>query len=190
MVIDRGVLLDSMPKKIENAKILLLDCDLQVKNPEMDVQAQVNSPDQLKEFAQSDREELDKMIEKVISSGANVVICQKGVDDYIQHELSMQKIMVIRRVAKFDIEQLSTATGASILTSIDSINKESVGIAGKVIEEKSKEGSLTYFRDCENSLAVCILLNASTSHILDEIRRAVTDGLGDVLNCYKENTDC
>ena len=188
MVLPNPVLLDSMPKKIENAKILLADFDLQIKNPEMDVQAQVSSPDQLKQFATSDKEDLDKMIDKIVKSGANVVICQKGIDDYIQQKLASRRIMAIRRLAKYDMDHLALATNGLLCVNIDQVSQATLGTAGLVEEEKNKEGSLIYVRNCPNKKAVCILLCGTTSHVLDEIRRAVTDSLGDVMDCYINKT--
>ena len=186
MVLPNPVLLESMPKKVKNAKILLADFDLEVKNPEMDVQAQVSSPEQLKEFATSDKTDLDKMVNKIIESGANVVICQKGIDDYVQQKLAENNIMAIRRLAKYDMDHLALATNGILSPDINQVNKNTLGTAGIVEEEKNKEGSLIYVRDCPNKKAVCILLCGTTSHVLDEIRRAVTDSLGDVINCYTD----
>ncbi len=184
MVLPNPVLLDSMPKRVENAKILLADFDLQIKSPEMDVQARVSSPDQLKEFAESDKKELDKMISKIVSSEANVVICQKGIDDYVQQKLADNNIMAIRRIAKYDMDHLTLATNGKLCSGIDQVKGNVCGSAGIVEEEKNKEGSLIYVRNCPNKKAVCILLCGTTSHVLDEIRRAVTDSLGDVIECY------
>lgn len=186
MVIDRPVLLDSMPKELKNPKILILDFDLQIKNPEIDVVAQVNSPGQMKEFAVADTTELEGMATKIIDSKANVVICQKGIDDQIQHMLADKGIMAMRHTSKFDIEHIAEATGAQIISSVEGINKDVLGTSGLIEEKKDKEGSLVYIRDCKNSKSKCILLHATTSHVLDEVRRAVTDALGDVFYCYKE----
>lgn len=186
MVIDKPVLLDSMPKKIDNPKILLLDFDLQIKNPEMDVSAQVSNPEQMKQFAESDSKELKKMASKIIESGANVLICQKGIDDEIQHILADKNVMAMRHTSKFDIEHIAEATGSKIISKVEDINSSVLGTAGLIEEEKNKEGSLVFIRECKNSKSRCILLHATTSHVLDEVRRAVTDALGDVYNCYKE----
>jgi len=187
MVLPNPVLLESMPKKVKNAKILLADFDLQIKNPEMDVQAQVSSPDQLREFAERDKADLDEMINKIINTKASVVICQKGIDDYVQQKLAENNIMAIRRLAKYDMDHLALATNGVLCSGIDQISEKILGNAGLVEEEKNKEGSLIYVRDCPNKKAICILLCGTTSHVLDEIRRAVTDSLGDVIDCYIEN---
>ncbi len=188
MVLPNPVLLEAMPKKIKNAKILLVDFDLQIKNPEMDVQAQVTSPEQLKEFVKSDKTDLDIMVQKIFNSGAKVVICQKGIDDYVQQKFADLDIMAIRRIAKLDMDHLVLATGGKLCSNIDQVNKNVLGKAGSIEEEKNKEGSLLYIRDCPNKQAVCILLCSTTSHVLDEVRRAVTDGIGDVFECYLSKT--
>ncbi|KKL70773.1 hypothetical protein LCGC14_2101590, partial [marine sediment metagenome] len=187
MVLPNPVLMEGMPKKVKHAKILLADFDLQVKNPEMDIQAQVTTPEQLRQFTNSDRDDLDLMMEKIKSSGANVIICQKGIDDYIQQRLVEEGIMAIRRIAKQDMDHLALATNGVLCSGIDQISEKILGNAGLVEEEKNKEGSLIYVRDCPNKKAICILLCGTTSHVLDEIRRAVTDSLGDVIDCYIEN---
>lgn len=186
MLLPNPVLQDSMPKRIENALILLADFELQIKNPEMDVTAQVTTPAQLRDFAESDKIELGRMAKIIIKSGANVVICQKGIDDYIQQMLSDAGIMAIRRIAKLDMDHMAVSTGGKLCSNIDQVNKSILGKAGLVEEEKNKEGSYIYFRECPNKNAVCILLCGTISHVLDEIRRAVTDALGDVFNVYNE----
>ena len=188
MVLPNPVLQDSMPKRIEHAKVLLADFDLQIKNPEMDIQARVTNPIQLKEFVASDKKDLDEMVDKIIKSKANVVVCQKGMDDYVQQRLSDEKIMAIRRIAKLDMDHLAIATGGKLCSSIDQVKESVLGKAGLVEEEKNKEGSYTYFRECPNKNAVCLLLCGTTDHVLDEIRRAVTDALGDVFNVYEDKT--
>lgn len=186
MVIDRPVLLDSMPKEIKNPKILLVDFDLEIKSPEMDVIAKVSTPEEMKQFTNSDTSDLQAMSKNIILSGANVVICQKGIDDRVQHMLADEGIMAIRRANKFDVEHIAEATGAKVVSSIENVNIKALGMAGLIKEEKTKDGSLVYIRDCKNTKSRCILLHATTSHVLDEVRRAVTDALGDVYNCYKE----
>ena len=186
MVIDRPVLLDSMPKKVINPKILLLDFELEIKKPEMDITAQVSSPEEMNKFADSDTNELKKMALKIIASGANVVIAQKGMADDIQHMLAEKNIMAMRRTAKPDIEHIAEATNAKIASKIEDVDQSILGTCESIEEDKQKEGSLVFIRGCKNSKSRCLLLHATTIHVLDELRRAVTDALGDVFSCYNE----
>ncbi len=186
MVIDRPVLLDSMPKKLDNPKILMLDVDLQIKKPEMDVSAQVSSPEEMRQFAEADTKDLKEMAKMIFDVGANVVICQKGMDDEVQHLLAEKNIMAMRHTAKLDVEHIAEATGATVISKVGDLKPKVLGTCGSIEEEKNKDGSLVYIRDCKNSKSRCLLLHATTSHVLDELRRAVTDALGDVFSCYKE----
>lgn len=178
MVINNPILLDSMPKKLKNPKIALIESELQVKNPEMDVQATVSNPTQLRDFAKSDKEELNEMVKKIIDSKANVVLCQKGIDDYVQSQLAKNNIMAMRRVAKFDMEHIAKATNGRIVSSLEDIK---LGTCDLI-----EENELIYIRGCPNNDVVCILLTATTSHVLDEVRRAVTDAIGDVFSAINQ----
>ena len=128
---------------------------------------------------------LRTMVDKVIKSEANVVICQKGIDDLAQHYLSKNKIYAARRVKKSDMEMLAKATGGRIVSSLDDLSKDDLGSAGIVEEVKVGDEDMTYVRECKNPKAVTLLVRGGTQHVVDEIERAVKDAVGDVIASLK-----
>ena len=179
-----GILLDKervhsgMPKIIKNAKIILLNAALEVKKTEVDAKIQITSPTQLQEFLNEEEHMLKSMVEKIQQSGANVVICQKGIDDLPQHYLAKAGIFAVRRAKKSDIEKLSKATGARIVTNIQDLSKSDLGKAAIVEEKKIANDEMTYVTGCENAKAISILVRGSTEHVVDEIERNLNDALG------------
>lgn len=187
----QGILLDKeranseMPKKIHSAKILLIDIPLEIKGPETEAKISVSTPEQLESFLQSEEKYLKNMTEKIISSGANVVFCQKGIDDIAQYYLAKAGVFACRRIPKSDLEKLSRATGGKIISNLSDIDEVFLGKA-ELVEEVSKgSDTVTYVKGCKNPKAVTIVLRGGTSHVLDEIERAVKDGLGDVVTAVK-----
>ncbi len=187
----QGIVLDKerahpgMPKLVKNAKIALIDAALEIKSTEIDAKIQINDPSQLQTFVDQEEKMLKDMSDKIIKSGANVVFCQKGVDDLVQYFLAKAGVYVARRVKKSDMEQLSRATGARILGKISEINKEDLGQAGSVEEIKTGDEELTYVRECKNPKAVTIFLKGGTQHVVAEVERAVKDALGDLAAALK-----
>jgi len=184
IVLDKEIANDSMPKNIQNAKIALVDFPLELKSPETEARISVSSPEQLQSFIDSEERFLKDLTEKLIKSGANVIFCQKGIDDVAQYYLAKAGIMACRRVSKNDMEKLSRATGGKIVSSISEL-EGNFGKAGIVEEIKRGSDGMIYVRNCENPKAVTILVKGSTSHIVEEIERAVKDGLGDVIAAVK-----
>jgi len=188
IVLDKERVHPDMPRKVENAKIALLDCALEIKTPETDTKVNINSPDQLQSFLEQEEKMLKGMVEKVKSSGANVVICQKGIDDVAQYYLAKEGILAARRVKKSDMEKLAKATTGKIVSNLNELAENDLGSA-KLVEEvkegKGEEGMI-YVRDCPNPKALTILIRGGTEHVVDEVERAVKDGLGDVAAALKE----
>ena len=178
IVVDKEVVNSSMPKKVTGAKILLLDSALEVKETEIDAKIQITDPNQLQGFIDQEEKMLKNLVEKIKAIGANVVFCQKGIDDYIQHLLAKNNILAARRVKRSDLEQISLATGAKIVSAIDSDVK--LGHAGVVEEEQVAEDNMIYIRDCKNPKAVTILVRGGSEHIIDEIKRVLEDAIGDL----------
>ena len=187
----RGIVLDKeransdMPKKIENPRILLIDMPLELKNTEKEANISVSTPEQLENFIQSEERYLKIMTDKIIASGANVIFCQKGIDDIAQYYLAKAGIFALRRIPRADMEKLARATGAKIISNLSDIAENIWGKAEIVEEMKRGEDSVTYVRGCSNPRAVTIVLRGSSTHVLDEIERAVKDGLGDVVAAIK-----
>jgi chaperonin GroEL (HSP60 family) len=186
-----GIVLDSeranaeMPSKIEGARILLTDFALELRNPEAEAKISVSTPEQLQSFISSEEDYLRKMTEKIIASEANVVFCQKGIDDVAQYYLAKAKILACRRVAKSDMEKIARATSGKIISNLNDLSKEQLGRAEIVEEAKKGDEALTYIRGCSNPRAVTIVVRGGTSHVIDEVERAIKDGLGDVISSVR-----
>lgn len=180
IVIDKERVHSEMPRSLKNAKILLLDAALEVKSTETDAQIRITSPDQLQAFLSQEEKMLKEMVSYVIKSGANALFCQKGIDDIGQHFLAKAGILAVRRVKKSDMEKLSRATGAKVVSDVKSISAKDLGSAGAIEEKKLAGEAMTFVRDCKNAKAVTILVRGGTEHVTDEIERAVQDALGDL----------
>lgn len=177
MVIDKERVHTNMPKKVTDAKILLLNEALEIKKTEVDAEISIKSPDQLQLFLDQEEQMIHDMVTKVINCGANVVFVQKGIDDIAQHYLAKAGIYAARRVKKSDMEKLARATGAKILTSLKEINDSDLGKAGLVEEKKIGDEAMTYVTECHNPKAVSIILRGGTEHVADEAERALHDAL-------------
>ena len=174
-----------MPGVVNDAKIALIDFPLELKNPEIDTKVSISSPEQLQSFINQEEEAIKNMIEKVKMSGANVVFCQKGIDDFAQYLLSKERIYACRRVAKSDMEKMSKATGGKIVSNLNELSSLELGNAQVVEEVKHGEDVLTYIKGCQNPKALTILIRGGTDHVIDEVERAIKDGLGDVISSLK-----
>ncbi len=186
IVIDKERVSVDMPQKIENARILLLDSALEIKNPETDTKVSVSSPEQLQGFIEQEERMLKEMTEKVKASDANVLFCQKGIDDVAQYYLAKSGIYACRRVAKSDMEKLARATQGKIISNVNEISQEQLGQAAEIEEIRKGDDIFTYVKGCQNPKAVTILIHGGTEHVLDEMERAVKDGLGDVAASLRE----
>lgn len=180
VVLDKEKVSYDMPSSVQNSKIALIDFPLEIKNPEIDTKISVTSPEQLHSFVSEEERSIKEMIEKVKLSGANVIFCQKGIDDFAQYLLAKEKIYACRRVARSDMEKISKATGGKIISNLDELNPFELGNAELVEEVRHGDDVLTYIRGCENPKALTILVHGGTEHVIEEVKRAVRDGLGDV----------
>jgi thermosome len=180
IVLSKERLSQEMPQRIQNAKIVLLDTPLEVKNLGNETRISITSPEQLQSFINREEEEIKKMIEQLRKVNANVVICQKGIDDIAQFYLSKLGIYAIRRVEKSDMQKLAKATGGKIITSLKELTERELGFANLVEETKEGEEAYTYIKGCKNPKAITIMIRGGTEHVIDEIERAIKDALGDV----------
>jgi len=176
---------NSEMEKIKEAKILMIDSPLELKNPETETKISVSTPEQLESFLHAEENYLKDLTNKIISSGANVVFCQKGIDDVAQYYLAKAKIFACRRIPRSDMEKLARATGGKIISNLADLRIEDFGMAEIVEEIKKGEDSMIYVRGCKNPKAVTIVIRGGTSHVLDEIERAIKDGLGDVASAVR-----
>ncbi len=181
IVLNKGRANKEMPSLILGARILLVDFPIEVRSPELDTKVSISSPEQLDAFIRSEEIFLKEMVEKISQTGANVVFCQKGIDDLAQYYLAKKGIFACRRVNKSDMEKLARATSGKIVSNLNDISSEQLGKAGEVKEVEQGEDSLIYVQKCENPKAVTLILKGGTPHLVDEIERAVKDGIGDVM---------
>ena len=165
-----------MPKKISGAKILLLDKGLELSKTEIDAKINITSPDQIQAFLDNEHEMLKEMADKIIASGANVVLCQKGIDDIIQHYLAKNGIAAVRRIKKSDMEKLARATGAQVTTSLEDVEKY-LGTAELAEEKAISDDNMIFVTGCTNPKAVSIIIRGGTEMIVDEADRAIHDAL-------------
>jgi len=185
IVIDKEVVHPGMPKVVKNAKIALLDAALEIKETETDAEIRITSPEQMQAFIEQEQKMLKDMVKKIVASGANVVLCQKGIDDLAQHYLAKEGILACRRVKRSDMEALAKATGGRIVTNLDDLTSEDLGFA-KVVEEKKIAGeAMTFIRECKDPKAVTILVRGSTEHVVDEVDRSVEDAVGAVASALE-----
>jgi thermosome len=177
IILDKEVVSPGMPKIARNAKILLLQSALEIEKTEFDAKLQITSPGQIQQFLDEEERMLRTMVEKVVNSGANVLVCQKGIDDMAQHFLSKANVMAVRRVKKSDLEKLSKATGGMIFTNLDDVTEEKLGFAGLVEERKLMNDSWIFVEECKDPKSVVILIRGGTGLIIDEADRAIHDAL-------------
>jgi len=177
MIIDKERVHTNMPELVKDAKILLLNEAIELKDTEIDAEISITSPDQLQLFLDQEEAMIKATVEKVIKSGASVVFVQKGVDDMAQHFLAKAGLLVVRRVKKSDMEKLARATGASLISNFDEISESDLGYAALVEEKKISGDAMIFVTGCENPKSVSILLRGGTDHVIDSIETALEDSL-------------
>ena len=177
IILDKERVHEGMPKHVHNAKIALVNAALEIKKTEVDARIQIQDPSQLQAFLDEEETMLKKMVEKVKKSGANVLVCQKGIDDIAQHFLAKEGIYAVRRAKKSDMDKLGKATGAKIVANLDDLTSKDLGMAGAVEEQKIGDDRMTFVVDCKNPKAVSILIRGSTEHVVDELDRGIHDAL-------------
>ncbi|MGA0331985.1 MAG: thermosome subunit alpha [Candidatus Poseidoniaceae archaeon] len=187
-----GILLDKervhagMPRSINDAKIALVNSAVEVKKTEVDAKIQITDPNQLASFLAEEENYIRGLVDKITASGANVLVCQKGIDELAQHYLSKAGVFAIRRAKKSDMEALSKATGGRIVTNMDDLSAEDLGQAARVEERKIGESDMTFITGCPEAKSVSVLLRGGTEHVVDEIRRAFDDAVGVVSVAWED----
>lgn len=184
IVIDKEKTHSAMPTKVKQAKILLLNTPLEVRDTEIDAKISITTPSQMQEFLTMEETMIQDLITKIKQTGANVVFCQKGIDDLAQFYLAKSNILAARRVKQSDMESLAKATGGSIVNNLDGITLEDLG-KGTVEEVIVGEDAMIYVKDCPNPQIVTILVRGSTEHVVAEAKRALEDAIGDVSAALK-----
>ncbi len=180
IVLDKEVVHSGMPKSVENAKIALVDAAMEIKSPETDTKVQISDPDQLQAFLDQEDLILRRMVETVKKAGANVVVCQKGIDDIAQHYLAKEGVLAVRRAKKSDMDALAKATGAKVVSRISDLTAADLGKAKLVSEKKIAGDSMVFVEGCKNPKSVSLLVRGGSEHVVDEAERAVKDAIGAV----------
>jgi thermosome len=187
LIIDKEAVHPGMPKKVEKAKIALLDCPLEIEKTEFSAEIRIRDPLQMKAFLDQENKMLKEMVDKIKASGANVVFCQKGIDDMAQHFLAKEEILAARRVKQSDMEKLARATGGKIITDLDDLKTQDLGEAGIAEERKIGEDKMIFVEKCKHPRSVAILIRAGLERMIDEAERAMTDALSVVSDVIENN---
>jgi len=177
IVLDKEVVHGGMPKRVEKAKIALINSALEIEKTEFDAKININSPDQMKMFLEEENRMLKSMVDKIISSGANVAICQKGIDDVAQHYLAKSNVLAVRRVKESDMTKLSRATGARMVNNLEDLGSKDLGAADLVEERKVETDKWVFIEGCKHPKAVTILIRGGSQRVVDEAERSVHDAL-------------
>jgi len=177
IVLDKEVVHGGMPKRVEKAKIALINSALEIEKTEFDAKININSPDQMKMFLEEENKMLKNMVDKIISSGANVAICQKGIDDVAQHYLAKSNVLTVRRVKESDMTKLSRATGARMVNNLEDLGSKDLGSADLVEERKVETDKWVFIEGCKHPKAVTILIRGGSQRVVDEAERSIHDAL-------------
>ena len=177
LVIDKEAVHADMPKLVRDAKIGLLNAAMEIEKTEFDAKIHIESPDEMQAYLNQEEDMLRGMVQKVKDAGINVLLCQKGIDDMVQHFLSREGILAARRLKKSDMEALARATGAKVVTNVDQLNADDAGYAATVEEKKIGDDKLIFVEGCRNPKAVSILIRGGTERIVDEADRSLHDAL-------------
>src|SRR5918912_781389 len=177
VVLDKEVVHGAMPKRVENAKIALLNAALEIEKTEMSAEIRISDPHQMQMFLEEENRMLKSMVDKISASGANVLLCQKGIDDLAQHYLAKTGILSVRRAKESDMNNLAKATGGRVLSNIDEISTADLGHAKLVEERKVETDKWVFVEGCKNPKAVSILVRGGSQRVVDEAERSVHDAI-------------
>jgi thermosome len=187
VILDKEVVHPGMPRKKENAKIVLLDLALEIEKTEMSAEIRIRDPNQMKAFLDQEDNILKDMVTKIKASGADIVFCQKGVDDMVQHYLAKEGIMAARRIKESDMEKLARATGGRVTSNLDDLKAADLGFAGLVEERKIGDDKMIFVEKCKDPHSVAILIRAGLERMVDEAERAMIDALSVVSDVTENN---
>lgn len=181
-----GIVLDhkrchpNMPKRVTAPKIALIDSAIEIKGLDMDARVNITDPAQMQAFVSSEADMIEKMISKITESGANIIICSKNIHDAAIHFLAKAGVMALKRINREDLERISKATGSRIVTDLDELTKEDIGIAGLVEEKYLGNTDMTFIKECKDAKSITILVRGSTEQVTSEVKRAIEDAIGDI----------
>ena len=182
IIVDKEVVHPGMPKQVKSAKIALLDAALEIEKTEISAEIRINDPTQMKAFLDEETHMMKEMVDKIKKAGANVVLCQKGIDDTTQSFLAKEGILAVRRIKKSDMEKLGRATGGKIVTNLDDLKASDLGAAGLVEERKIGDDKMVFIEECKDPRSVSVLIRAGLERLVDEAERALKDALSVVID--------
>ena len=186
IILDKERVHSGMPRSVANAKIALVNSAIEVKKTEVAAKIQITDPNMLSQFLDEEEQFLRSLVDKIVESGANTVICQKGIDDLAQHYMAKSGIFAIRRAKKSDMEALSKATGGRIVNNLDDLSPADLGSASKVEERKIGDSDMVFVEGCPQAKSVSVLLRGGTEHVVDEVKRAFEDAIGVVAVAHED----
>lgn len=187
IIVDKEVVHPGMPKAVKNAKIALLDCALEIEKTEISAEIRINDPTQMKAFLDEETKMMKEMVDKIKAAKANVVLCQKGIDDTTQHFLAKEGILGVRRIKKSDMDKLARATGGKVVTNLVDLKESDLGLAGLVEERKLGDDKMVFIEGCKNPRSVSILIRAGLERVVDEAERSLNDSLSVVADVVTKN---
>jgi thermosome len=187
IIVDKEIVHPGMPRKKENAKIALIDSALEIEKTEMSAEIRIRDPSQMKAFLDQENDMLQKMATQIKAAGADIVFCQKGIDDMVQHYLAKAGIMAARRVKESDMQKLARATGGKVASNLDDLKAADLGLAGHVEERKIGDDKMIFVEKCKDPHSVAILIRAGLERMVDEAERAMTDALSVVSDVVENN---
>ena len=177
IILDKEIVHSGMPTKVEEAKIILVNAALEVEKTEMSAEIRISDPTQMQQFLEEENKMLKSMVDKIHSIGANVLICQKGIDDISQHYLSKHGVLAVRRVKESDMTKLAKATGGRISTNLDDISADDLGSAEIVQQKKVESDKWVFIEGCKNPRSVTVLIRGGSQRVVDEVDRSLHDAL-------------
>jgi thermosome len=186
VVLDKEIVHPDMPKLVRNPKIALLDAGLEIEKTEFDAKLNIESPEQMRAFMEQEEKMLKDMVEKIAATGANVVLCQKGIDDLAQHFLARKGIVAVRRIKKSDMDKLAKATGGRVVSRVDELSAADLGTAELLEERRVGEDKMVFIEGCKNPKSVSILIHGGTQRIVDEAERSFKDAINVVKDILVE----
>ena len=186
IIVDKEVVHPGMPKQVKNAKIALLDAALEIEKTEISAEIRINDPTQMKAFLDEETRMMKDMVEKIKASGANVVLCQKGIDDTTQHYLAKEGMLAVRRIKKSDMEKLGRATGGRIITNLDDLKAGDLGKADLAEERKVGDDKMVFIEGCKDPRSVSVLIRAGLERLVDEAERALKDAISVVIDVVQK----
>ena len=177
IILDKEIVHSGMPRKVENAKIALISEALEIKKTEFDAKLNISSPNQIKSFMEEESQLLRDMVKTIKETNANVVLCQKGIDDIVQHYMSKEGILAVRRIKESDMSKLAKSTGGRIVGSVNDLNDSDLGSAQNVEEKRVEEDNWVFIEGCKNPKAISILIRGGSQRVIDEADRSMHDAL-------------